>query len=171
MEDDEYESIKCYCEYASKLFNDSKESLINRANVLLVANSLILGGCFLILANIEYISLTIVSFFMLSIFFSLLSTAYSIAIIRVYPSKNPDMRDLIYFKVVQIMEESDFKEKVMNLNKEKVVELFIRHLKSIANFLVRRYRYLYFSFWFFIITIAIFTMFILSILLYHGNVI
>ena len=49
MEDDEYEAIKCYCEYASKLFNDSKESLINRANVLLVANSLILGGCFLIL--------------------------------------------------------------------------------------------------------------------------
>lgn len=81
------------------------------------------------------------------------------------------MEDLIYFKVVQIMEESDFKEKVMNLNKEKIVELFIRHLKSIANFLVKRYRYLYFSFWFFIITIAIFTMFILSILLYHGNVI
>ena len=50
------------------------------------------------------------------------------AIIRVYPSKNPGMEDLIYFKVVQIMEESDFKEKVMNLNKEKIVELFIRHL-------------------------------------------
>ena len=156
----DYEAIKAYCEHTANLIDNSHNLLINRAIVLIMANSIILGGCLISLSVIERISLYTLVIFTLTLVFSVLSIFYSISILRVYPSKNLDMRELMHFRVIDKLKPEEFHKKIIDLNKEKVIELYVLRIKAIAGFLVKRYGYLYYSFWFFVFTIIFFIIFI-----------
>lgn len=156
----DYEAIKDYYEYTSRLFDELENSLTDRANVLIMGNSIILGGCLISLSVVGKISLYTLVTCILTLVFSVLSIFYSISILRVYPSKNLDMRELMHFRVVEKLKPEEFQKKIIDLNKEKVIELYVLRIKAIAGFLVKRYGYLYYSFWFFVFTIIFFIIFI-----------
>lgn len=80
------------------------------------------------------------------------------------------MRELMHFRVVEKLKPKEFHKKILDLNKDKVMELYVLRIKATASFLVKRYGYLYYSFWFFVLTIVLFIIFICSsILLLQGG--
>ena len=161
----DYETIKDYYKYTSNLFDHGENSLINRANVLIVANSILLGGSLILLSIIKKISIYSLLLFIPTLIFSLLSILFSVSILRVYPPKKLDKRELMHFRVVEKFSPEDFYEKVINLDKEKVIELYTLRIKATASFMVKRYRYLYYSYWFFRLTIIFFLLFSIIIIL------
>lgn len=166
----DYEAIKDYYEYTSRLFDELGNSLTNRANVLVMANSIVLGACLVSLSLVRKTSFPTLVTFVLTLVFSALSIFFSISILRVYLPKKLDMRELMHFRVIEKLEPKEFHEKIRHLNKDTVIELYVQRIKATAGFLVKRYGYLYYSFWFFVLTIFLFIIFIcFSILLLQGG--
>lgn len=84
----DYEAIKDYYEYTSRLFDELENSLTDRANVLIMANSIILGACLVSLSLVGKTSFYTLIAVVFTLVFSVSSIFFSISIVRVYPPKN-----------------------------------------------------------------------------------
>ncbi len=151
---DDMDAKRAFLEYELNLLDSLKDSLVNRANLLLAANGAIIGILALIITSDTMIKLStsivaIIAFYITS-FFLAASLFYTLCVVRIFKSKSLNLEEHMHFRVILKIGKIDMQNFLLSLNKDVLINEFLNQIFGLSRHIEKRYDYLCWAFRFFL---------------------
>jgi uncharacterized membrane protein len=154
------DAARIYLDYVSALLDSLKDSVTSRSNILLAANGTIIGILLLIITSDSgkqvIDNCIVIALLCVTLFFLIMSLYYTLAVIRVFKPSNIDSKERMHFRVILKLGEKCFKQFVLSINQDILIDEFVTQILALSRHLERRYEYLYRAFCFFMICLSSF---------------